>query len=169
MDFQKIIETLPQSVKDKLDDLKGLRERPDFHPEESAFEHVKIVTERLISIRDLTLIACGIFHDICKVDTVKINEKTGFPTSPGHEISAVKFIESDLEVQRWILEFGADLEKVKGICLNHMRIHQLPQMREEKRKKYISQWELDGILGKLLIFSKADDMLIEFNPSKMKL
>lgn len=168
MDFEKIINTLPQSVKDKLEDLKGLRERPDFHPEESAFEHVRIVTERLISTFDLTLIACGIFHDICKVDTVRTNEKTGFPTSPGHESAAVKFIEDNLDVQKWIKDFGADLDKVKGICLNHMRIHQISQMRPEKRKKYLTEWDNKGILEKLIIFSKADDMLTGFNPLNFK-
>lgn len=162
MEFNELIKTLPLVVQEKLENLKNLCERPDFHPEANTFEHIKIVTERLIKTGSIELIVSGIFHDICKFDVMRINPKSGFPTSPGHEFVAVKFIDSNKEIQDWIRNLGADLEKVKGICENHTRITQLPIMRETKRNAYITEWKSKNILGSLLIFSRADDMLTEF-------
>ena len=42
--FNDLVETAPSTVKIKLFSNMSLRERPDFHPEASAFEHIKIVT-----------------------------------------------------------------------------------------------------------------------------
>jgi dUTPase len=163
MTFLDIIPSLPQIVKTKLEDLKQMRERPDFHPEPSAFVHTQIVTDRLIPTGDKDLIATGIFHDICKFDTMKINPKTGFPTSPGHELAAVKLIDSNKDIQDWIIGFGADLDNVKTLVENHMRIHQLDVMRPFKRDKFISTIAAQGIFDKLVLFGKADNMLKSFN------
>ena len=162
MKFVEIIETLPQLVKTKLEDLKQMRERPDFHPEPSAFVHIQIVTDRLIPTGDKDLIATGIFHDICKFDTMKINPKTGFPTSPGHDSEAVKLIDNNKDIQDWIIGFGADLENVKTLVGNHMRIHQLDVMRPFKRDNFISTLKTQGVFDKLVLFGKADDMLNDF-------
>ena len=72
----------PNIVQDKLEDLKTLRERPDFHPEPSTFDHIYIVTERLMETNDMDLVLAGLLHDICKLDCMKINPRTGWPTSP---------------------------------------------------------------------------------------
>ena len=106
--FEDWIKILPQSIVDKLNDLKGMRERPDFHPEESAFIHVKIVTERLIRTGDIDLIIAGIFHDIAKFDTMKINPKTGHPTSPGHDSVGARLV---VDHSNWVASTGADVEK----------------------------------------------------------
>ena len=45
MTFRDIIQTAPHIVQRKLEQLKFLRERPDFHPEPSAFHHIEIVTK----------------------------------------------------------------------------------------------------------------------------
>ena len=88
MTFQQLISTAPSIVQSKLEELKTLRERPDYHPEPSTFHHIEIVTNRLIQTGDPDLIMAGILHDICKLDCKKINPKTGHPTSPGHDIAA---------------------------------------------------------------------------------
>lgn len=71
--FENIIEKLPIKFLKKLNLLKELRERPDFHPEKSCFEHIKIVTNRAIKFGDNNLIMAGILHDIHKLDCAKIN------------------------------------------------------------------------------------------------
>ncbi len=129
MTFQEIIATAPRPISRRLEQLKFLRERPDYHPESSAFEHIKIVTERLIPTGDMNLTMAGIMHDICKFDTVKMNEKTGWPTSPGHDDAARDLIYDNgydgIMVRAWLKSNGADFEKVAGIAKNHMRFHQL--------------------------------------------
>ena len=162
--FEQIIETAPHIVKRKLEQLKFLRERPDFHPEPSAFHHIKIVTERLIPTGDPDLILAGVLHDICKFDTVRENPKTGWPTSPGHDDAAFALIhDMNNEVFTWIHENGGNPFRVADICKAHMRFHQLGQMRDAKRDGYICKWADQGILDKLRIFGAADNMLEEFD------
>ena len=62
----------PSSVTSRLLALKALRERPDYHPESSTNEHIRIVTERLIPLGDMDLIFAGCLHDLFKHDTQQI-------------------------------------------------------------------------------------------------
>lgn len=162
MTFEQLIETTPTIVKRKLTQLKFLRERPDFHPEPSTFEHIRIVTERLQQTGSIDLILSGILHDICKLDVVKQNPKTGWPTSPGHEDAAFELINNSSDIKDWIFQNGGNWLKVSLIVKNHGRIHQLPEMREAKRLKNIQEWKAAEIWESLQIFGKADDMLSDF-------
>lgn len=156
MIFKELITTLPQHIQDKLEELKSMRERPDFHPEPSAFHHIEIVTNRCIEFGDKDLICAGIFHDIHKLDTMKINPKSGHPTSPGHDKWAQKTIEKDDSVRQWIIDFGADPDTVAGLCGQHMRMHQIGQMKPIKQKRMMDLPFFD----KLAVFSTFDNMLI---------
>jgi hypothetical protein len=168
MKFQDLINTAPPVIARKLEQLKFLRERPDFHPEPSAFEHIKIVTERLIPTGDMDLILSGILHDICKFDTVKMNEKTGWPTSPGHDNHAETLIRFSPSIKEWIEENGGNWDKVASICGAHMRFHQLGTMRPFKRDAQIAYWTEKGIMVKLEIFGAADNMLVDFDLNNLE-
>ena len=163
MNFESLIESAPTLVKRKLVQLKFLRERPDFHPESSTFEHIKIVTQRLEQTGNSDLILAGILHDICKLDVVQENQKTGWPTSPGHEDAAFNLIIHNSEIIDWIFQNGGNWNRVAHIVKNHGRIHQLPEMREAKRLKNIQEWKELEIWESLQIFGNADNMLQEFN------
>jgi len=165
MTFQQLISSAPRIVRKKLEQLKFLRERPDFHPEKSCFEHIRIVTERLMETGDADLILSGVLHDICKLDTVRENPKTGWPTSSGHDQAAYDLIMEDAtgEIQEWISDNGGNVTNVANICLNHMRFHQLPNMRTSKKEAQVLEWEHKGILKKLEIFGAADNMLATFD------
>jgi len=163
MTFESLLESAPILIKRKLVQLKSLRERPDFHPEPSTFEHVKIVTTRLIETDNIDLILSGILHDICKLDVVRGNPKTGFPSSPGHEDAAFDLIIHNSEIIDWIFQNGGNWNRVAHIVKNHGRIHQLPEMRETKRLKNIQEWKELEIWESLQIFGNADNMLQEFN------
>jgi hypothetical protein len=165
MTFQSLIQTAPHIVKRKLEQLKFLRERPDYHPEPSAFHHIRIVTERLQATENPNLILAGILHDICKLDTVRMNEKTGWPTSPGHDDAAHDLIISDQSIQDWIREIGGRgrVVHIANLCKYHMRFHQLGDMRESKRNANIEKWKELGIWEDLQILGAADNMLEEFD------
>ena len=168
MTFQELINTAPHVIKRKLEQLKFLRERPDYHPEPSAFAHIQIVTERLIPTGDKNLILAGVLHDIHKFDTVCMNEKTGWPTSPGHDDAAYDLIHTNASVQSWIFEHGGNMNTVANICKAHMRFHQIGQMRDHKREGNIQNWKDQGIWDQLQIFGAADNMLVEFDLNNLE-
>lgn len=163
MRFEDIIKDAPLVIQIKLEQLKTLRERPDFHPEPSTFHHIEIVTNRLSLTGDPDLLMAGVLHDICKLDCKTINPKTGFSTSPGHDKEACELIHNDREIRQWITDNGGDWRKVAGIVFGHMRFHQLGAMREFKREKQIQDWKDQGIWEKLQIHGAADNMLVEFD------
>lgn len=158
MKFEEIIEKLPKRVLDKLINLKNLRERPDYHPEDSCYEHIKIVYERLLVTNNPDLYISAIFHDICKLDCLSKNSKTGYPSSPGHDLKAFEYINNSSLVKKFIISQGASVSNVSEICLYHMRIKNYEIMRESKKKKLEELTNFEN----LLIFKKADDMLTEF-------
>jgi hypothetical protein len=168
MKFEDLVSGAPRSIRRKLEQLKFLRERPDYHPEPSAFHHIRIVTERLIPTGDPNLIISGILHDICKFDCVRENPRNGFPTSPGHDEEAAKLIESDSLIQDWILDNGAAIDTVAEICRAHMRFHILGEMRQSKREKQIEDWKDFGIWDQLQIFGAADNMIEEFDLNNLE-
>lgn len=163
MTFQEIVDTAPHIIKRKLEQLKFLRERPDFHPEPSCFEHIRIVTERLMQTGDPDLIMTGLFHDICKFDTVRMSAKTGFPTSPGHDDAAFWLITDNNQIQEFCVQHGANPNMVALLCKNHMRFHQLGDMRESKREAQIAAWKSGCIWDKLQFMGAADNMLEDFD------
>jgi hypothetical protein len=163
MEFQQLITTAPAIVQEKLEQLKTLRERPDYHPEPSTFHHIEIVTNRLTQTGDPDLIMAGMLHDICKLDCVKIHPKSGHPTSPGHDIAAFDLIKETPAIQNWIMDNGADPHIVAHICLAHMRFHQLGAMRPFKRDNQIQKWKDIGIWEKLQFHGAADNMLVDFD------
>jgi hypothetical protein len=168
MNFQLLIDTAPQIIKRKLEQLKFLHERPDYHPEPSAFHHIQIVTERLIPTNNVDLILAGVLHDICKFDTVKMNPKNGWPTSPGHDQAAHDLILDNQDIQDWILLRGGHVTRIANLCLYHMRFHQLGDMRPAKRDRQIQDWTDCGLFDLLQIFGAADNMLAEFDLNNLE-
>ena len=156
MKFTDIFDTAPSEIKEKFIQLYAMRERPDYHPEESAGRHIEIVVERAIQFGDKDLIMAAFYHDIHKHDTMKINEKTGWPTSPGHDKWSHNTIRDNVLVQSHISEFGADIDTVRVICGEHMRYHQLDKMKESKQLEMKSLF----CFNKLRAFGIMDNMLI---------
>ena len=163
-DFLNITDP-PLSVIERLEPLKMIKERDDFHPESSIWDHIKIVTERLIPVNDINLIFTGILHDLFKYDTARINPKNGYMTFPGHDHEVAIFIEQNQEIRDWIIKFDGDPNLIKNLCEQHMRFHQLDKMRKKKQEDLINQpyW------GELRLFCAADNMLSEFNLNDLEL
>jgi len=130
--FQEIIKHLPEEIRNLLEGLKRLRERPDYHPEANAYEHVKKVTERLIPTDDPDLVMPDFAAEM--VD----------------------------KYRDWIWWFGANPENVKFLCKHHMIFHHdLPKMRKNHPTR--REIESSSLYNKLELFSRADDMLNDFN------
>ncbi len=166
--FIQIIDDAPHIIKRKLEQLKFLRERPDYHPEPSTFAHIQIVTERLMQTGVPELIMAGILHDICKLDTVKVNEKTGQPTSPGHDAAAQILVTENMQVRAFCTNHNANPDTVAEICGAHMRFHQLGQMRPAKSAAQIDKWKAIGIWDMLQYMGAADNMLVDFDLNNLE-
>ena len=160
MVFEYIVNHAPESITKRLEALKLHRERPDFHPEESTYEHIRIVTTRCIRANNPHLVMCGVLHDIMKKDTAKINppehKMAGYPTSPGHDSASASLIRNDLEIQTFIKKFQADVDIVEWLVSQHMRIAQIGQMRQGKQDAFraMPHFRL------LEAFHVADNMLV---------
>lgn len=156
MTFEFILNHAPQIVQDKFPALRQLRERPDFHPEESAAEHIRIVTERCIRSNNPNLIMTAFFHDLFKAETARPNPKTGWPTCPGHDTRGERFILENQEVQDFIRSFKGNPEIVAWLVGQHMRIAQIDNMRASKQAAFRAEPHF-----KLLVaFHFCDDMTI---------
>lgn len=154
--FEDLLKVSPPEIVEMIHELKKLRERPDFHPEESAFLHVKIVVERLIETGDIDLILAGLFHDIYKFRLSEINPKTGYPTAHGHDKEGANL---SRKYWSWIAYLGADPDMVYSLCEQHMRIKSFDEMSSKKQEELMNMscWE------KLQIFTLADNMLLDWN------
>lgn len=159
--FEDILELLPDKQKHMIETLKQVRERPDFHPEESAYEHVRLVTEKCIKTGDIDLILAAVFHDIFKFKSNTINEKTGYPTAPDHDKDAALMV---LDNSDFIKSLGGDPLIVSGICFFHMRIKNFKIMKKSKKQKMINQ----PFFMKTLVFALADDMFYSGPMPKLK-
>lgn len=153
--FEELVLLAPKDIQDRLEELKILVERPDYHPEPNCYEHIKIVTSRLMKTGDIDLILAGLYHDIGKRETVKTNPRSGFPMTPGHEHIAAKLVERDKEFVR---SMGANVKNVQEITKYHMKMKQMSRMRPVKQQTVKDLKTYD----KLCIFTKADSMLKTF-------
>ena len=154
--FEELVLLAPQEIKDELERLKTYQENSLYHPESNVYEHIKIVTDRLITTGDIDLILAGLYHDIMKLKAAeKTLEKTGKFRAFGHEQMGSKIVQRDVE---FIKDMGADVDMVESIVLNHMRMKKISEMKKSKVEilKSLPAFE------KLMVFTKADNMLTEF-------
>jgi hypothetical protein len=159
--FTEIIEgsNTPLCVTSRLELLKGLVERKDYHPEDNTYVHIQIVTDRLFQTGDIDLVLSGICHDLFKHDTLELNPRTGLMYSPTHDKAVAGFISVDNDIREWIISLGGDVDTVMNLCKDHMRFHRFDEMQEKKQKEFITRphWE------KLKFLGAADNMLEDFD------
>lgn len=155
--FSQLYPYLPEKDRFRLDRLRLLRERKDYHPEPSTYHHIEIVTNRLFETGVPELVLVGVYHDIFKWETARWNPKTESPTCPGHEKRASKHIQSMIDADT--LPFDEiNWQMVKYLCLEHMRVKQIDKMRKHKQDKLRNhEW-----FSQLMIFTRADNMLEKF-------
>ena len=155
--FEELVALAPEDIQNRLRELEFVVERPDYHPEPNCKLHIEIVTTRLMKTGDINLILAGLFHDIGKRETIRINPKSGYIMTPGHEMIATKLLEKEENIE-FVTSLGANIEAVHFIVKNHMKMKQFSNMRKSKQEM-LAQSEF---FPALQIFSKADSMLKTF-------
>ena len=148
--WDHIINTAPDIIRNILEGLKDHKENPEYHPEENAYNHIKIVTERLIKTGDMDLIMAGFFHDLGKLGTAQKSEDGDWNSSHGHENVSSQLV---LRYKDWIEEMGANPYVVNEIVKNHMKIkfNAISKKDKDRLERYT-------IFQKLNDFANADNM-----------
>lgn len=148
--FKDLFNLCPDQLQLRLEGLKSVEQRADFHPEGNVFIHTQIVVDRLARYRDPTLSWAGLFHDIGKDATTLINEK-GVISAIGHEDVSAELV---VAYHDFLQQFVPDVKKVEEIVKNHMRIKLFDQMKLAKQM----EMRRLGTFGLLQLFTVADDM-----------
>ncbi len=126
-----------------------------YHPEASAFKHNMIVSTRLEKTGIINLIFARFFHNFGKEPLKEISKETEYPTALGHAYFAESLV-SKYKDRILSLAPNADVEKNSKNCRDHMKI------KNRMKKKQIEKIKSKGHYKKLPVFTKADNMLSEF-------
>jgi hypothetical protein len=119
---QELIKSLPNELKNLLFSQWKAKQNPKWHPEGNTLKHIVVVVKRAYEHYpdDPNMIMAALFHDLGKVDTYKINPKTGQPTAYGHEDVSTDYVET---FRDWIDSYeGTDIGEIKYLVKNHMKV-----------------------------------------------
>jgi hypothetical protein len=150
--FQEWYSCFPIELRKQIDTLD---QTSVWHPEGVLVNHLylifKYIEKNFDSNKDL-LGAC-FFHDLGKIDTYKF--ENGKPSFRGHDED--RFVNKYLDLYfDNFFKFNLDREKVKELCLNHMRCHIYndgTMSRRSKREAFEKLTYFDDIIK----FAEADE------------
>lgn len=141
----------PTELKDRILALNTIPQSKSWHPEGNVLIHTTIVVNRAKKSNNINLLLAALFHDIGKFETTKPNNKGGF-SAHGHEDFSAKSVD---KFSSWIKSIeGADIETIKWIVLNHMRIKFFNEMKTKKQR----QLQEHPAFDLLLQFKEFDTM-----------
>lgn len=146
---QELVKNLPQELKELLFKQWGAKQNPEWHPEGNTLKHILVVIRRAYHHYpdDPNMIMAALFHDLGKIDTYKINPKTGQPTAYGHEDKSTDYVE---QFKDWIESFeGTDVDEIKYLVKNHMKVKPSTwnQMKDKKKEPIKSHPAFDKLMG----------------------
>lgn len=124
-----------------------------WHPEGNTLNHTAFVWASLREHTHLQWVA--LFHDLGKIDTTIFNDKgngTIKITSYNHEELSLQYIDKFVD----IIPSDIDIQWLKKMVKNHMKIKLMDKMRPTKRDAFRAEFSDKEILD-LAIFSDADD------------
>ena len=146
---QELVKNLPRELKELLFKQWGAKQNPEWHPEGNTLKHILVVIRRAYHHYpdDPNMIMAALFHDLGKIDTYKINPKTGQPTAYGHEDKSTDYVE---QFREWIESFeGTDVDEIKYLVKNHMKVKPSTwdQMKDKKKEPIKSHPAFDKLMG----------------------
>ena len=107
---------------------------PDYHPEGTVFEHIRLMLEQLPAPCPEALPWAVLLHDIAKPATATTDPVTGGIHFYGHEKVGAEM--ARLMLQR--LRFpGKQIDEIAACVLHHMQFKDVKQMRQATRRRMI--------------------------------
>jgi putative nucleotidyltransferase with HDIG domain len=164
MTLRQLYDNTPLELKKILFNQWQAKQNPKWHPEGNTLKHIVVVTKRAIDkfSNDIDLILSAYFHDLGKMDTYEISPKSGQPTAYGHEKVSANLVD---EFSSWIKSMGGNLDKIRYIVGNHMKIKSSTwdMMKDSKKQvimdsPYFSDLEKFGTIDKGGLFESMDMM-----------
>lgn len=133
--------------------MKGVPQPPEHHPEGDVFTHTVLVLEALRDPSPLLSLA-ALLHDVGKPATFTV--EGGRIRFPKHDVVGARIAE---EVTRRLRFSAKEIERITTLVRDHMRLSELPRMRESKRKRFFAREDFAELLELYradLVASSAD-------------
>lgn len=112
----------------------GCEQTPDFHPEGSVFNHIRLMLEKLPAESAAALPWAVLLHDIAKPVTVEKDAATGNIHFYGHERVGAEMAERILQRLRFP---NREIEEVVVCVKNHMQFKDVKQMRKATLRRLL--------------------------------
>lgn len=118
----------------EIEEMKGVEQPPQFHPEGDVFTHVRMMVG-MLKDADPILAFSVLLHDIAKPDTYTVDH-TGRIRFNEHESIGARKAETILRRLRF------SNEQIEAICIciaNHMAFKDVPHMRVSTLKRFLAR------------------------------
>ena len=145
--FKELYNRFPQELRDKL---ANCEQHPKYHPEGNVNVHIRLVFEYAEEhfSEDLEILLSALFHDLGKPETFSERVVNGERkiSNYGHEFRAINFLDKYFHLFE---DISTNKEKVKEICVNHMKAAQYIKgtlKKAHKRKAFEELKYFDAIM-----------------------
>jgi poly(A) polymerase len=107
---------------------------PDYHPEGSVFNHIRLMLEKLLLDADESLPWAVLFHDIAKPVTAERDAETGAIHFYGHEKVGAEMARAILNRLRFPKK---QIDQIAACVLHHMQFKDVRQMRKATLRRLL--------------------------------
>lgn len=107
---------------------------PDYHPEGSVYNHIRLMLEQLPPDAPVPLPWAVILHDIGKPSTASLDERTGAIHFYGHEKIGADMALQILSRLRFAKK---DIDEIAGCVRQHMQFKDVKQMRKATLRRLL--------------------------------
>jgi poly(A) polymerase len=107
---------------------------PDYHPEGTVFEHIRLMLEQLPVPCPASLPWAVLLHDIAKPVTATTDPVTGSIHFYGHEKVGAEMARVILQRLRFP---GKEIDEIAACVLHHMQFKDVKQMRQATRRRMV--------------------------------
>ena len=130
---------LMRAILPELDQMKGVLQPEQFHPEGDVFKHTRLMLQFLPEKVSVPLVFAVLLHDVAKPVTATVDE-TGRIRFSGHDRLGAEMTE---EIMRRLRFSGAEIEYTVEMVRQHMVFKDVPKMREAKLKRFMARPTFD--------------------------
>lgn len=130
---------LLEAVLPEVGAMRGVEQPPEFHPEGDVFTHTVLALEHLRGPSPVLALA-ALLHDVGKPPTMVRADRIRFNN---HDEVGARMAE---EICRRLRCSGDETERVTSLVRGHLRVKDLPKMREAKATRFLLREDADDHL-----------------------
>ncbi len=120
--------------------MKGVEQPPEYHPEGDVFTHTRIMLELLPEDCTPTLAMGVLLHDVGKPVTQTFEDRIRFNN---HDKAGAHMAR---EITQRLRFSNQESARIAWLAESHMRVGAIPQMREGKRRLFVTEPGFDELL-----------------------